>query len=190
MEKAFMGISIRNPFYTKKENILKAIDLAKDYDEFLIFVVDIPYRLSLRAFKNLSEEQALSIALKEGSDLINFLNNISKKFTDVKVISWKELEDDNYKRFLIKAKKLEKKDPKFSGLLEREFTGAVLDKLSGNESKEKEKLCKDFIIEEVAMFSSLSYRDYNTRISKYTRAKSIDYFLKTKNLFLNHIQIK
>jgi len=39
-----MGVSIRHPFYAKKENILKAIDLAKDFDEFLIFVVDLPYR--------------------------------------------------------------------------------------------------------------------------------------------------
>lgn len=47
MNKAFMGISIRNPFYSKKEDILKAIDLAKNFDEFLIFVVGFPYRLSL-----------------------------------------------------------------------------------------------------------------------------------------------
>lgn len=57
MAKAFMGISIRNPFYPKKENILKAIDLARDFDKFLIFVVDFPYKLSLQAFKGLEEQE-------------------------------------------------------------------------------------------------------------------------------------
>jgi|GEM_PF-2185133 len=87
MKKAFMGISIRNPFYSNKENILKAVSLAKDFDEFLIFVVDYPYRLSLQAFDNLSESEAEKVALKEGAELTKFLIRITKPFNNVKISS-------------------------------------------------------------------------------------------------------
>ncbi|MDO8741160.1 MAG: hypothetical protein Q7J54_06325 [Candidatus Woesearchaeota archaeon] len=185
--KAFMGVSIRNPFYSKEENILKAIKLADGFDEFLIFVVDNPYRLSLQAFKDIPPKEAL----KEGTDLKNFLTKISKPFEKVKGSYWSELEDDEYKKSKIEVKNLERRSSEFSKLIEDEFTGTVLSQL--NKTKEsyeqKKELCKEFIIEEVTMFISLFYKSYKTRISKYERSKTIDYFLKTKGLAMNHIII-
>ena len=183
-----MGISIRHPFYTKKENILKAIDLAKDFDEFLIFVVDFPYRLSLQAFKNTPEQEAEKIVLKEGEELKKFLKNTTKQFEKVKINSWNELVDENYYKLLSEVKNLEKEDKEFSKFIEGEFTGTIISKLG--KSVEKKRLSKDFIIEEIAMFALLALRGFSTRISKYSRLKCIDYFLKRKNKNLEHIQIK
>jgi len=188
MAKAFMGISIRHPFYSKKENILKAIDLAKDFDEFLIFVVDFPYRLSLQAFNSLAQEEAKEMALRDGNELRKFLINTTKQFEKVRVSSWNELVSESYHKLLSGVKKLENKDKKFSKLIEGEFTGTVVSKLG--ESIKKKKLSKNFIMEEIAMFASLTLEGYSTRISKYSRSKSIDYFLKIKNKNLEHIQIK
>lgn len=185
--KSFMGVSIRNPFYSKKENILKAISLAKDFDEFLIFVVDFPYRLSLQAFENMSEKEAEKTALKEGKELKEFLINISKQFKNVKIVSWKEIESDNYKNLLLEIKDLEKRDEEFSKLIEGEFTGTIISKIEDN--KNKKQLSINFIMEEIAMFVSLVMKGYDTRISKYSRSKSIDYFLKKKNLFIEHIRL-
>ena len=187
MIKAFMGISIRNPSYSKKENILKAIELAREFDEFLIFVVDYPYRLSLQAFSDIPEKIAEKTALKEGKDLRRFLVNISNHLEKVKISSWKELEEENYKRGLAEIEDLEKKDSEFSQLIEEEFTGTVVSKVGNN--KHKKELCKHFIMEEIAMFVSLAYRGYSLRISKYSQSKSIDYFLKRKSLSLNYIKI-
>ena len=188
MTKAFMGISIRHPFYAKKENILKAINLAKNFDEFLIFVVYFPYRLSLQAFKNMTEQKAKEIVLKEGSELRKFLINITKQFKKIRIASWNELISENYHKLLFEVKDLERKDKEFSRLVEGEFTGTVISKLE--RSVKKKQLSKDFIMEEIAMFASLALRGYSTRISKYSRSKSIDYFLKRKNKNLKHIQIK
>jgi len=183
-----MGVSIRHPFYAKKENILKAIDLAKDFDEFLIFVVDLPYRLSLQAFKNISEQEAEKIALREGEELMRFLIHTTKQFRGVKISSWKESIDKNYYKLLSEVKVLEKKNKQFSRLVEGEFTETIVSKLRKN--IKKRELSKNFIMEEIAMFASLVLRGFSTRISKYSRSKSIDFFLKGKNKNLDHIQIR
>lgn len=188
MNKAFMGISIRNPFYSKKENILKGVELTKSFDEFMIFVVDYPYRLSLQAFEELEEQEAERIAFREGEQLRKFLIEITKQFEKVKISSWKELMNEDYHKLLSEVKELEKIDKEFSNLVEGEFTGTIVSKVEGN--KKKKQLSKDFIIEEIAMFSSLALRGFSTRVSKYSRSKSIDYFLKRKNKNLSHIQIE
>jgi len=186
--KAFMGVSLRNPFYSKKENILKAISLAKDFNEFLIFVVDSPYRLSLQAFNHMSLEEAEKISLKEGKELKLFLTKLTKKFKFVKISSFKELENEDYKNILSEIKELESQDKTFSELIKKEFTGTIISKLKGD--KKKENLCMGFILEEVAMFCSLFNRGYSFRISKYPASKSIAYYLKNKPLLLKHIQLK
>jgi len=187
MTKVFMGVSIKNPFYAKEENILRAINLAKDFDEFLIFVVDFPYRLSLQAFKNSTAEEAQRNVLKEGAELKRFLINKTKQFKNVKINSWNELIDENYCRLLLEIQDLEKNDKKFSQLVEGEFTGTVISKLG--QDFEKKRLSKDFIMEEIAIFSSLAVKGFSKRISKYPKSKSVDYFLKRKNIYLDHIQI-
>jgi hypothetical protein len=186
--RAFMGISLRNPFYSKKENLLKAINLAKDFDELLIFVVDSPYRLSLQAFNNLSSQEARKIMLKEGKELKSFLIKLTNKFNFVKISSFDELVNEDYKIILSEMRKIKDHDETFLGLIKKEFTGTIISKLNGD--KEKENLCIEFILEEVAMFCSLLNQGYSVRISKYPASKSIDYYLKNKFLSLKHIQIK
>ncbi|MDD5254186.1 MAG: hypothetical protein PHG05_03755 [Candidatus Nanoarchaeia archaeon] len=187
MIKAFMGVSIRNPFYSKKENILRAIELAKDFDEFLIFVVDHPYRLSLQAFNGIPEKIAEKTSLEEGEELKKFLINISSNSAKIKICSWKELEAENYKRILTEVKNLENKDKKFSKLIEGEFTGTVISKVGNN--LQKKELSKSFIMEELAMFISLIEGGYSIRISKYSQSKSVNYFIGKRNLSLKHIRL-
>ncbi|MCK4553689.1 hypothetical protein KAU19_01880 [Candidatus Parcubacteria bacterium] len=167
---------------------MKAIVLAKNFDKFLIFVVDFPYRLSLQAFNDSSQEEAKEIALRDGNELKNFLINTTKQFEKVRISSWNELVNESYCKLLSEVKALENKDKKFSKLIEGEFTGTVASKLG--ESIEKRKLSKNFIMEEIAMFASLTLKGFSTRVSKYSRSKSVNYFLKTKNKNLEHIQIK
>lgn len=182
-----MGVSIRNPFYSNEGNIIKAINLTKNFDEFLIFIVDYPYRLSLQGFDNLSLNKSETIALKEGIELKKFLINISKNYKNVIVRVWREIEDKDYNIFLKEIRELEKKDEKFSELVKGEFTETVIKKIFDNPNKEE--LSKEFIMEEIAMFCSLVLKGYKTRISKYERSKSVDYFLKIKNLSINHKKI-
>lgn len=182
-----MGISIRNLFYSEKRNITKAITSIGDYDEFLIFVVDHPYRLSLEAFNNMEKEKAEDVALREGINLKKFLYSITKSFNKVKISSWKELEDQNYDTLLLAVKNLERNDKEFSKLIQGEFTETITSKIQNDNNKRQ--LSKNFIMEEITMFASLVYRGYTTRISKYSRSKSLDYFLKSKYLSVNHIQL-
>ena len=183
-----MGVSLRNPFYSKKKNILKAVNLAKDFDEFLIFVVDSPYELSLQAFNNLPKKEAEKIISKEGGDLKNFLIKVTKRFKFVKVSSFQKLKDEDYRNLLSEMKELSQKNTFFLDLIKKEFTGNIFSKI--NNDKEKEKLCIEFILEEIALFCSLVKKGYKTRISKYSISKSIEYYLNNKNLTLNHLQIK
>ena len=74
-------------------------------------------------------------------------------------------------------------------MIEGEFSGTVIKGLSKNKNIKGKELSKDFIMEEIAMFSSLTCRDYSTRISKYKNSESISFFLKRKNLYLKHIQL-
>ena len=192
MEKAFMGISIKNPFYSRKENIIKAINLAKDFSEFLIFPVDYPYRLSLEVFEGISGEEAKSIVLEEGKRLIKFLIRISKPYKNIRISSWKELENKEYDMLLKKVEELEEADIRFSNLIKEEFTGTIINRikeLPKEDYKRNERLCKKFLMEEIAMFSYLVFSGYSTRISKYSRSKAIDYFLKNKKRNLVHIQL-
>jgi len=192
MDKAFMGISIRNPFYSKKDNILKAISLAKNFSEFIIFPVDYPYRISLEVFDNLDKKEALGLALKEGEELTRFLSNLSKSFPYVRVRFWKELESKEYQEFLKEIIKLENKDENFSGLILNEFSGKIneeLKELPKENYLRNSRLCKEFIMEEIAMFSYLTSIGYTTRISKYNKSKAIDYFLLKKGLSLNHLKL-
>lgn len=189
-----MGVSIKNPFYLKKENILQAIQYAINFDEFLIFVVDYPYRLSLQALKNKPlKNDVIQSILQEGEELKRFLLRISKSFNNVKIFSWQELENKKYNTYLIEIKQLEKQNSKFSKSIQDDFTGIVVKRLkklsTKKELKEKLSLCKQFLIEELAMFLLLISEGYTTRVSKYPRSKSLDYFIQRKNFSINHIQI-
>jgi len=185
--KAFMGVSIRHPFYADRENILHAIELAKNFDSFLTLVVDYPYRLSLQALEKISADNAVKVALAEGEQLKEFLIGVSNSFTTVKVFTWQKLKINSYIIWLERTKSLLKQDQDFYKLLQGEFTDTVATKIG--DDRHARDLSIEFLAEEVAMFAALADDGYSTRISKYSRSKSLDYLLQRYGKSIDHIQL-
>lgn len=64
----FMGISIRNRFFTKKNMRQYFMWGSKQFKEFVVFLMDDPDKYNFMVFKNLDEEAALSKAREISDD--------------------------------------------------------------------------------------------------------------------------
>lgn len=183
----FLGISLTSPYY-KKKNILSYIEFGiKNFEKFMLFPVDIPYRYNYIVFEGLSEKDAYAKAKKLGDDLERYLYKILRNISvekEIKILRWEDLIKNekalrilNYFEKLIYESKELNEDIR-NHILEQSphIEKRLLNnkKIGNFNIKTQRKTLYRFLMDEIAMFIFIQeFLGYKIRLSGYPESNII-----------------
>ena len=164
--KAFVGISINHPYFTKK-NIEAYIDFLNGINDYsikeLAFLIgDLPYALTYSAIKKTSLTQSFEIVKNKGIDYRNAIFDIinSKKLLsfDVKIINWSDITGNTYYQSTYSiAYKFYKNNTNFAKDVREQVWHNLKDRLENKEINDFEfELLDMYVLEEVAGLLTMS----------------------------------
>jgi tRNA-dependent cyclodipeptide synthase len=200
----FMGISLRNDFFSKK-NMREYIQWGSEmFKEFAILIMDYPDNYSLQIFKDLDEKKAMDKARELSKEKkIAFERVIeSLQVENVKLLQFKDFYDESqYNKILALVEKMSRSDTFFCDSLQFMFTSAIGNKLEelfsikniaeGAMRSNIRNLLMHYVFEEFSSLVYLTEKGYSIEIDPYEEfyTKKLLYERRFPDLF-NILQVR
>lgn len=173
--KAFVGISINNPYYSTKNllNYIHYIDNTNNLniDELAFLIGDIPYSLTYSVLKKTSISKAYQIVKNKGDDYFNLINKFMVKETGlsfkIEVIKWIEITNCKFYNTLYKKTlSLYNSNINFKNEVRNQVLINLAKKLENKRIKDFELSLLDYyILDEIAGLLTMSeFFDYKYEI--------------------------
>lgn len=178
--KCYLGISVNNPFFRDQNLGLLLKWIANHFDECIIIIGDYLHRINESILHGITGEQAIASSINRGDIIEEMLNAFLLILPDdkFKVYRWKEFLDNNPKSLSEK----EKLTTLFS--TNKEFRNDILqsctefiDRLIARGERlyltkeEAISQSKEYLLEEMAVFSVLIEQGYRVQVYPGTQLK-------------------
>ena len=171
-KRCYIGISLGNPVFQGKSLEALFSWAADRFDKSLVVVGDYLCRFNEQLLHGLNAEQAAKVALELGDTFIRQTEKLFRQFDDDKLIltRWKScLDTPEYAESKSILDNLFNEDTQFRTSVEKEAISFLKRQQKHNQSQALEteeaiKLSSQYLLEEIAVFSTLSQQGWNIEL--------------------------
>jgi len=186
--RCYIGISLGNPLFQGKS--LQAILswAVERFEQSLVIIGDYLCRFNERIFHGVNSEQTIQVSQNLGDDFLRQTKELFEQFPEdkLKPIRWKKcLENVEYMEAKSILDNLFKQNPLFKASVEKEAFSFINRQTKHNqklavETEEAIKLSCEYLLEEIAVFSSLSQQGWQVELYPGCELKVLEDIAKGK----------